>query len=185
MRTVESTSVERWWSINPPMTSSPDARSAARLDAVLDALSVETNPRYRPSGRTTFCNIFVHDVTRCMGVEIPHWVDGAGVPAGPDRGGVEMNANAMHTWMTTRAARASGWRPMGPRTAQESANAGKPTVVTWQSQPGGIGHVAVVTPSQWDAQRGVIICQSGAVNFRRASVSRGFGARDVNFWGAP
>jgi hypothetical protein len=185
MKTVAWTSTERWWPIEPPCSSAIGERSSIALNAVLDALSVEINPRYQPDERSTFCNIFVSDVMRCMGQDIPHWVDGSGMGADPNHGGAEMTANAMHCWMASVPARRNGWCAMGPCTAQENANLGRPTVVTWPSPPGKIGHVAVVTPAAWSVSRGVMIANVGSTTFRRGSVARGFGSRDVYFWGAP
>lgn len=171
-KTVSPTSLERWWPIEPPVTSTPARRSAVILDSVLDALHVEENPRYRPGAGNTYCNIFTWDVTRCMGVEIPHWVDAH-----------EQTANDMIEWLDV-VGWSQGWRVYGPRDAQAAANAGLPVVVGWHSPPGKIGHVAVCTPADTSgAWLGASICNVGARVFRRGRVTDGFGARDVRYWG--
>ncbi len=60
-------------------------RSAANYARVLDYFNVGTcqtkascllveNPRYRRTATSTYCNIYVHDVTRALWASIPHWV---------------------------------------------------------------------------------------------------------------
>src|SRR6185503_6163337 len=87
-----------------------DNRSAANYEAVLDYFNVGNtttveNPRYRrvPNG-PTYCNIYVHDVTRALWSSIPHWVQARGQWH-------ELNANAMVDWLI-RSGRSHGWIPV-------------------------------------------------------------------------
>ena len=90
-----------------------DNRSTANYEAVLDYFNVGdspnvVNPRYRRvPGGPTYCNIYVHDVTRAMWASIPHWVQAR-------NRWHELNANATFDWLL-RAGRSHGWIPIdGP-----------------------------------------------------------------------
>lgn len=66
----------------------------------------------------------------------------------------------------------SGWR----------ANAGHPTVVSWDSGTGSVpGHIAVVRPGLVN-DRGPAIAQAGGTNTNYAHVSDTFGNRAVQYW---
>ena len=183
---------EAWKPVNMPLTGNPTNRSAARLDDILDQFNVETAERYRPyrrTGRDTYCNIYVWDVTRTLGAEIPHYVDpDTGVPRGyPDvKGARELDANATYTWLGQHGA-TYGWREVSAEQAQAYANAGYPAVTAWHNS-GGAGHVQVVCPSEsggFDAVRGVTVAQSGSKNTRYAHLSstlRGSELKNVRYY---
>ena len=93
-------------------------RSAANYEAVLDYFNVGNrkrsqppslleNARYRPTFNTakrrwsTFCNIYVHDVTRAMWASVPHWVQQRGRWH-------ELTANATFDWLRTTGP-SRGW----------------------------------------------------------------------------
>lgn len=93
-------------------------RSASNYSAVLDYFNPGTclrkadclrleNSRYRRTATATYCNIYVHDVTRAMWASIPHWVED---PAQKQRpvGWNELSANGTVHWML-RNARTAGW----------------------------------------------------------------------------
>ncbi len=94
-------------------------RSASNYSAVLDyfnpgtcrsrALCMTTveNRRYRPTAGDTYCNIYVHDVTRAMWASIPHWVKDRRQP----NGWTELSANGTVDWMRQNA-RTIGWVPL-------------------------------------------------------------------------
>jgi hypothetical protein len=106
-----------------PWNDSTD-RSAANYEAVLDYFNVGNrtgpftqqppglieNARYRPDfnqekGRwRTWCNIYVHDVTRAMWASIPHWVQARGRWH-------ELTANATFDWLRSEG-RGRGWIPI-------------------------------------------------------------------------
>ncbi|MCG0238548.1 MAG: hypothetical protein L6E13_04675 [Firmicutes bacterium] len=168
---VPITSTERWKPVKPEVVSLPGERSASEYNRVLDQFDVENNPRYKP-GTNTYCNIYVWDVTRAMGAEIPHWVDDNGNPV-PVGKGEELDANKKALWLEEHGPR-FGWREVTAAEAQEMANRGHPVVAAWRN-PRGIGHVAPVVPGEYDPEKGPTISQAGSKNFRRATVRDGFG----------
>jgi hypothetical protein len=147
-------------------------RSAEGYAAALDWFRVRTNPRYAPNGSTTYCNIFVWDVTRSMKAEIPHWVAADGLTKAEDFRGKETVANyLLKEWL--------------PRSAQWNLTEDPVTwacdgfpVVAGYVNPYGKGHVAMVAPMQG----GVYIYQAGARCFDREPLASGFGKRKVQFW---
>jgi len=93
-----------WVPANVPLKSAASERSPALYDAVIDQFVVEKNPRYRRDQQgkgETYCNIFVWDVTRAMGAEIPHWVDQENNPTVLGKG-IELDANAVIQWLQNR-----------------------------------------------------------------------------------
>ncbi|MFZ5826289.1 MAG: hypothetical protein ACOY94_18505 [Bacillota bacterium] len=169
--------------VTPPMTNLPGSRSASAYNNVIDQFAVENNPRYaiRDSNGDgyddTFCNIFVWDVTKAMGAEVPHWVypDGTVAEAGA-KGAYELNANGVFDWMKNHGSE-NGWRVVTAEEAQAFANDGKPVVATWHNPTGGAGHVAMVRPGSYSATDGPSIAQAGSQNVGDASLKQGFGNR--------
>jgi peptidoglycan hydrolase-like protein with peptidoglycan-binding domain len=173
-----TTSQDAWLPTSPPVKGDPAARSAQLYDQVINQFAVGVNPRYAQRGGNTYCNIFLWDVTRAMGVEIPHWVDGAGNPQ-PPFSGRELDANDTHRWLNQHGAR-FGWRKVDAAEAQVLANAGHPAVASWLN-PGGIGHVGVVRPGQV-GPNGPALAQAGAKNFNQGSVFDVFPRNGTEFW---
>lgn len=134
----------------------PDFRSRDIYDLVIDQFHVASNPRYQPRGGATFCNIFVQDVIRAMGVIVP-WG----------------NANSLSDYL---AKQEDGWRDVSAKDAQTSANAGFPTLAHWHN-PSGTGHVAVVRPGVVSAFGGSATANAGAVLFSKGTVAQGFGTK--------
>jgi Putative peptidoglycan binding domain len=160
--------VRAWEAVEAEVRSTPDDRSAGLYDDVLNQFAVGVNLRYARRDGNTYCNIFAWDATRAMGAEIPHWVNGR-----------ELDANSCHRWLATTGAR-NGWSPAAAAQAQAAANAGRPTVATWNN-PGGIGHIAMVRPGTLTAA-GPAIAQAGAKNFNKGHLADGFGARVPTYW---
>jgi len=175
--------VKPWLLVTPAITSNPGNRSRDLLERVIRQFRVATNPRYRQNqqGRgETYCNIFVWDVTRALGCEVPHWVDAGGQPVAPGQGR-ELDANGVCRWLRDHGPR-HGWKPVSDWLALLEANAGRPALAVWEN-PGGIGHVAVVRPGTRDAARGVPIAQAGAINFDDGYLKDGFGsAEPIRFY---
>jgi hypothetical protein len=77
---------------------------------------VKNNPRYKPRDITgddipeTFCNIYVSDFMRTLGVPLPHVInaDGDPVPSGT-RGAMALGANNTAIWLATHGGR-FGWK---------------------------------------------------------------------------
>jgi monofunctional glycosyltransferase len=140
----------------------------------LDQFQVESNPRYRRNRADrgeTYCNIYVWDVTRAMGAEVPHWVDDAGNPKEPGRGH-ETTANGVVEWPDADGAR-FGWQEVGSDRAQDLANLGQPVIAAWLN-PKGIGHVAMVRPCS-PSREGPLLSQAGQTNSRSILASDAFG----------
>lgn len=165
---------QQWVPLDPPLRGTPGNRSPATYYAVAQQFNVEHSPRYAPPGDgRTWCNIYVWDVTRAMGVEIPHWYDPATGASRPMGLGSEMRANDMVAWLKA----GHGWTAVDAATARARAAAGIPTTVVWPN-PGGIGHVAMLMPDG-------TIAQAGASNLWRKPISHGFGNRAVLYFTAP
>ena len=168
--TVET---RRSYPTNPPITGTASNRTRMRYDNVINQFAVGVNPRYahriNKKGKTsTYCNIFLWDVTRAMGCEIPHWVNSAGEPGEVGKGNNEMNANATHDWLHKHSSR-YGWRRLtDPAEAQALANGGHPAVLSYK-KAGGIGHVAVIRPGEI-ADKGNPMAQAGARNVNQTHV---------------
>ena len=154
--------------VNPLVTSDAASRSAALYSDVIAQFQVETNPRYavnKDGTGDTYCNIFMWDVTRAMGAEIPHYVDADTLEARywPDVSGAkELNANGIYDWLFKKGSD-YGWKQVTAAEAQALANGGSPVVTAWKN-PSGHGHVQVVAPSRdgsYDETRGVAIAQAG------------------------
>jgi len=162
-----------WLSVLAWHRSSSASRCPERYDAVIAQFDVETNQRYRRNAQArgeTYCNIFVWDVTRAMGAEIPHWVSDGGNPTSPFHGH-EMNANAVIDWLQARGCR-HGWREVGPDEAQAHANRGAPAVVIWRNDSG-IGHVAIVRPGD-ATEAGPLLANAGETNRSRTRAAHVF-----------
>lgn len=153
--------------VNPTITSSVYNRSASLYRAVIDQFEVETNPRYavNKKGRNdTYCNIFVWDVTRAMGAEIPHYVDPVTLDARyyPDvKGARELNANGIYDWLQIKG-EAYGWRRVTKEEAQAYADSGRPAIAV-KKNPNGHGHVMMICPDRQGVKTdGVKIAQAGS-----------------------
>lgn len=163
--------VQPWLPADAPQKSKPSERNSARYEAVIDQFEVEKNPRYRRDQQgkgETYCNIFIWDVTRAMGAEIPHWVDQENNATVLGRG-IELDVNGAIQWLQTQ----ESWKKVDPKNAQDLANQGFPVVATWLN-PGGIGHIAVVRPGQYSSNEGPAIAQAGGTNFNHGTVALGF-----------
>jgi len=171
-------------SVDAPVQSVLDNRDPRLYDAVIDQYGVSSNPRYRQNRKgqgETYCNIFVWDVTRSMGAEIPHWVDANGDSVDVGRGR-ELDANESIRWLE-RHGQSHGWSVVSAEKAQSLANQGYPVVATFYNpDTEGIGHVAMVRPSEFFTQYGPAIAQAGASNFNVGSVKQGFGDRNVVYY---
>jgi hypothetical protein len=165
----------------PALVPSRTLPWADRLKGVLADLDVERAPRYRSSvvdgKKKTFCNIFVTDVVRNMGLAAPlHWMTGAGDPATMGQG-IEMSANRLHGWFPAHGAR-FGWWSADEGTAVSAAARGHLVLGVWRNETGP-GHIAVVLGERDEATR---IAQAGEYNFNDTALTTGFGKKPVSFW---
>ena len=174
--------VEQWKPTTPAITSDPSSRSPELYRAVIEQFQVATEERYRPfRNGSTYCNIYVWDVTRAMGAEIPLYTDpSTGEPRYyPDtKGAKSMGAIAMDNWLGTYG-RAYGWHEVDAKTAQLFANRGIPAVTT----AGSMGHVQIVCPSRdggFDTARGVTVAQAGRIVTNYTHISSIYGTNSLN-----
>ena len=166
-----------WIEVVPDFINNEGQRSAESYIKAAKQFEVETNPRYvkghdndPKNGEETYCNIYLWDVTKAMGVEVPHWVDmatGVEVPLGKGR---ELNANGVVDWFVTHGM-SFQWMQCSKMKAQLRASLGYPSVVLWKN-PGGIGHVGIVLPGTDFTH----IAQAGSVNFFDGDLRKGFGS---------
>lgn len=160
-----------WVPVDIPSAKLPHSHD--KLRKVVDELNVEKSNRYKRRDGQTFCNIFVWDVTRAMGCEIPHWVNDDGSPASVGKGR-ELNANGIVRWMDTQGP-ANGWVDADRKTSMDAAARGHVVVLGWDSKSAKPGHVAVMLAEG-------TIAQAGARNFVGETISQGFGKLKPRFW---
>jgi hypothetical protein len=98
---------------NAPGRRSPEAYAAA-----MDQFAVGRNPRYAPDGTASRAHFFVWDVSRALGVEIPHFVRGQ-----------EQSLALTCLWMRESSS-AQGWVRVDLARGAEHASSGGPCVVT-------------------------------------------------------
>ena len=182
--TVDIDETDHRLPVDAPLRGDPKGRDRVTYDNVINQFMVEENPRYQLrenalmyEGGVTYCNIFVWDVMRAMGVEIPYWVDANGEITepyfSPDLGRFRIvkpaywkNANDIHHWLNERGTK-SGWREVTPEEAQDSANLGHPTVASLYI-PYESGHMGIVRPGEMI--NGPALAQAGASNVNYAHV---------------
>ena len=179
--------VEAWRPAIPAVTSNMDNRSPGLYRAVINQFNVESAERYRPGRNdSTYCNIFVWDVTRAMGAELPLYTDPAtGEPRYyPDtKGARSMGAIAMDDWLHKHG-QDYGWREVDAETAQRHANEGRPAITS----AGSLGHVQIVCPSkdgEFDIIRGATIAQAGRIVANYTNISSIYGTasqKNVKYW---
>ena len=170
-----TTSTSRALYSHPPLTNAPGARNRDSYSQVINQFAVGDNPRYLAGQGKTYCNIFVWDVTRAMGAEVPHWVDSGGNIVAPGAAGAsEININGGVNWMRSHGIPNHNWRSVTPAEAQDAANQGLVSVVMWKNPTGGHGHTAIVRPGTLNGN-GPEIAQAGRHNFNLGRVANGFG----------
>lgn len=174
---------EQWVPAVAAVKSLPGARRPDLYVEVCKQFGVTTHPRYQPkatrdpkTGRvkiSTYCNIFVWDVTRAMGVEIPHWVDFTtkSKPVGVGKGD-ELDANEVFDWLVKHGP-SSSWYPANASAAGMLARAGRPVVAAWRNPSGASGHIAMVLPGLPPDH--LVIAQAGAKCLFNEPITKGFG----------
>lgn len=170
--------------IYPPLQNSEGARDRKIYDQILNQFAVGFNPRYQFREGGYWCNIFLWDVSRAMGAEIPHWITASGDIAAPnDPGSWEINVNSTVDWMLTHGITRFGWKKTSEAVAQASANEGKIAVTLWKNANGGHGHAALIRPAS-EPDNSTLIAQAGFFNFNSGYIEQGFGAdkKDLLFF---
>ncbi|PJJ48529.1 LysM peptidoglycan-binding domain-containing protein [Hymenobacter chitinivorans] len=160
--------------VQPPLTNLPGHRKPGIYEQVINQFAVAHNPRYLRNSTDTFCNIFLWDVTRAMGCQIPHWIDPRGHAAAPFQPHAhELNINATVEWMRTEGVPHDAWQLATASQAQDQANLGKVAVALWKNPSGGHGHTAVIRPGQL-TDKGPACAQAGGINFNMGHIKDGF-----------
>lgn len=150
---------------SPAIVSNVGSRNANLYNQVIKQFNVEKNSRYTPyKNGSTYCNIYVWDVTTAMGAQIPHRVDSNGDIAKDGTSNVKyMTANSMYDWLGGKG-KEYGWKEVSAEEAQKYANMGSPAVSSWKN-PKGHGHIQMVAPSKdgrYNESKGVAISQAGS-----------------------
>lgn len=183
--------------LNAPLTNGEGNRSAFSYAKVIDQFRVEESERYEP-GEKTYCNIFVWDVTRALGAEIPHYVlkdDQAGASAVDELGRFkveaakreELNVNSTVGWLKDHGP-SNGWRRVDARMAQGMANGGHPAVAVWANPNSGKhGHIAIIRPGSLPLNpSGVAVAQAGRLVLNANHLDTGFNdpelQKPVQYW---
>lgn len=176
-----------WVPVEIKHTNVIGERSAEKYTRVLEQFNVEKEKRYQRKGDFTYCNIFVWDVTRAMGCEIPHWIDENGNSCRVGEGD-ETRANTLFKdWLPQHGAQ-QGWTKVAAENyeaakehAQNLADQGFPVVAIWHN-PKGPGHIAMVRPNGWGRSNAPRIAQAGATCSSDMHLTQGFGSHVVEFW---
>jgi hypothetical protein len=162
--------------VNAPVRGDPRARNRATYNKVIDQFAVEINPRYASYNGETYCNVFVWDVTRAMGAEIPHIVVENGEPEFGCQS-MWLGANGMNQWLNECGPRHS-WHERSIEEIQSLANLGHPAVATIYCEP--VGHIGVVRPGEM--LNGPTLAQAGTYNFNYAHIYDCFPVKGTQFF---
>ena len=160
--------------IDAPYTNDLNDRSAYKYAEVIKQFQVTTSKRYQ-NDENTYCNIFVWDVTRAMGAEIPHW----------SKEKKEMRVYQIVAWLK-KDGKEKGWSLVPLRYAQQMANEGKPTIAIWKNPKNNKGHVAIVRPGSIGFPDGPAIAQAGNLIVNADHLNDGFNdpnfRKEIKFW---
>ena len=138
------------WLPYEPLRTYP-LRSPQNYEDALRQFDVENSLRYKPwvgsDPNATYCNIFLWDGLRALGIDNPsHWVDALGRAAiHHSKGARELTANATCDWFHA-VGQDYGWRRVDGQVADARVIAGFPVVLAWKNTGGGSGHVAFLLP---------------------------------------
>ncbi len=179
----DMTSTQRYKDVTPHFINT-GLRNAQNYNKIIDQFNVETNKRYKISGKSTWCNIYAWDVMRAMNVPFSHWVYN-GKPltyneARKTKGAYECNVSEHLRWLKNYGSKYK-WRKISAAEAQKRANQGYPTIVL---DIGG-EHIAVVRPetSKWKYKNNnPVISQAGLCNVKYGNAKTYFGARTLVYW---
>lgn len=151
-----------------PKKGSVIDRNPAELTAVV--AQFENQPRYEKRDVTgdgideSFCNFFVREVLKALGVSIP-------------RG----RCNDLIKFFMT----SSEWERVSEWMARDlSGKAGRPVIAIWKNpDQGRSGHIAIVVPSRNELDRDTtFIAQAGISNFIYGRLKDGFGSHTPVFY---
>ena len=163
-------------------------RSKSNYNKIINQFKVNSNPRYKVRGSSTWCNIFAADVMKAMGLgnSFSHWVNKNGKPisyneAKKTSGALEQNVTRHLAWLKKYGSK-YGWKKVSASQAQTRANSGYPTLVLNNSG----SHIAVVRPEtssyKYSSKKGCVIAQAGANCVNYGNVKTYFGNLNVTYW---
>lgn len=165
-----------------PPNSPKDTALGRKIIDLIDDMDVAKN--YLPKNGNTYCNIFVMDFCKKMGIPLPQDLDW-------DKDGRiddSLNANEAFSWLSgtynkggVQTGAQLGWQTITADQAAQYASEGKVVVAGWQNpDPGQPGHMAIVRPES--TLGNIQIAQAGGSNFEQGSITDGFGNRDVSYF---
>jgi hypothetical protein len=191
----------------PRVAGMSDEERCRDLHAIVQMLDVANSPRYLPTIKHTYCNIYAYDVCHLAGVYLPRvwWMSKAliDISRGLDPGVVygktvsELTANALFDWLSEWGDEFGWQRCATVNELQDAANRGSLGVICAQrKQLSTSGHIVVVlpeTPAHPADRRGPALLplqsQAGANNKQYFTnqwwIDRGFQFRAVGFWTHP
>lgn len=164
-------------------TTSPETK-AGSLSRIIHWLDVANSPRYQPTSKSTYCNIYAHDYCYLAGTYLPRvwWsskallelAEGKEVVAEYGLSIYEMNANNLYHWLVEFGSQFNWQRSFDAAALQEKANKGNVCIVSAKNKMAHrSGHVCMVVPEndQFQAfRKGSAVCplisQAGRYNFQ-------------------
>lgn len=168
-----------WVALDAPVKSAVGMRSPTQYAQVVKQFCVMENPRYRPRDGKTYCNIFVWDVTRAMGCELPHWItDDGRIALANTVGAKRLDCNALNRWINEYG-HLAGWNEVSQKEAMLSAQSGQPSIAIWENHVGN-GHIAILIPPSTTSM--LRFAQAGRMRFDCGSKKEAFGAREPRYW---
>lgn len=169
-------------------TDSPASpRLAQKLEEAIEHANVENTNRYRKDRQgygETYCNIYVMDIARDLGIPLFGEAAKYGTPEAVDWNDDNqiddyLDANEAVSWLrgdyehgnlsADNQGPQNGWQPIDQTEAARLAADGHFVVAGWQN-PGGIGHMAIIRPDSTSSD--IRIAQAGSQNFSDGSLEQ-------------
>ena len=155
-----------------------------KIKSTIKSMHVTTNPEYLRHNGNTYCNIFVMDTAKKLGIPLPEFLDWN------KDGKIDdfLDANESISWLNGSYNRGGaktgvdmGWKQVSQAEAAQMAGNGSFVVAGWTnpvaSKP---GHMAIVRPESTAGN--IQIAQAGGTNFESGSITKGFGNRAVTYF---
>ena len=145
------------WAILHRQPAQTDPARITELHGIVAALDVEHSARYKPTTKSTFCNIYAYDYCFTAGVYLPRvwWMDkalieisrGEQIPVVYGKTVRELNANSLFNWLTEWGDE-FGWRSCATaHDLQIEVNLGRVGLICAQrADLSRSGHIVAVLP---------------------------------------
>ncbi len=160
-----------WKAVQPPVTSVPGKRSAELTAQVIHQFAVRTNPRYAPDGDKPRAHIFVWDVSRAMGCEVPHFA-----------GAKELTLAQTCDWVRHEGPM-RGWQRVAQEDTFGMANEGRLVVAVPREIK--LKFIAIVAPQDPPNDNRPLLTGACRQRSDRATLSDMFGVRLVDYFTHP